>query len=218
MYEKELSKTTPTPLLEKEGRNCLVVDPFCGSGNVAMEAMMLGLDVFGSDNSGKAVRDSQENIDWLLERQNEKCKSQNHNPKVKIIAADATCDNFVSILNSSFKILDSERLAIVAEPFLGEPKKFKPSENAARGEYRKIKDLYLSFFTNFKGFMDFRLPVVFCIVFPLVELENGKQFSLYRESVDEIKKIGYTELQSPLIYGRDYQVVKREIVLLQLKT
>ncbi|MFA7254276.1 MAG: hypothetical protein WC107_07055 [Patescibacteria group bacterium] len=197
----------------------LVVDSFCGSGNVLMEALMLGCDVFGSDNSEKAAKDAKANVQWLLQNPNYKIQiiNKNPNPKIQIQELDATSEELIR--NLKLEIRNYDDILVVCEPYLGEPKKFKPSENSARGEYRKIEELYLKFFNNFTNFINltnFRLPVVFCMVFPLVELENGKQYSLYRESVDEIAKIGYTELQQPLIYGREYQVVKREIALLKL--
>jgi hypothetical protein len=53
-----------------------------------------------------------------------------------------------------------------------------------------------------------------CLIFPRVESSDGGQVSLWSESVDEIKNLGYTLLRPPLVYGRDYQVVKREIIFL----
>lgn len=190
----------------------LVIDPFCGSGNVAIEALMLGCSTFGSDLSQKAVSDSEANINWLLN------KYQIKEAKYKITKADATKDDFCTLISD----FQPNNLVVVAEPFLGEPKKFRQTMNAARGEYGKVKDLYLEFFANIAKLQNCSITghssdVVFCVVFPLVETLEGKRFSLYRECVDEINKIGYTELQSPLIYGRDYQVVKREISLLTLQ-
>jgi len=220
----------------------LVVDPFCGSGNILLEALMLGCDVFGSDSSEKAVSDSRENTAWLLrsvissgkasreifqpgdavlsERSESKDFSnleapRGRNDKLKIIQADATSADFEKLLTLNLK-LSTDKLVIVSEPYLGEPKKYAPSLRAVKGEYEKIKELYLSFFKNFKNFKTLVTPVIFCLVFPLVETAEGRRYSLYAETVDEIKKIGYTELSKPQIYGRDYQVVKREIVLLQL--
>ena len=192
---------------QASGRNdkdgILVIDPFCGSGNVLTEALMLGCSVFGSDISDKSVSDSIENIEWLAS------KYQIEKPEFKVVKADATGDDFCSLIGPS-----KCRLAIVTEPYLGEPKKFKPSKSATIGEYRKIAEMYLAFFKNFSKLKSDN--PVFCVVFPLIETIEGRRFSVYRECVDEIKKIGYTELQSPLIYGRDYQVVKREISLLTL--
>jgi hypothetical protein len=55
-----------------------------------------------------------------------------------------------------------------------------------------------------------------CMVFPLYELANGQKLSIFDECVDIISEIGYTLVCPPLEYGRDYQVVKRQIVLLKL--
>ncbi len=42
-----------------------LLDPFCGSGTVLTEAMLMGYrSIFGSDLSAKAVDDSKENIEW----------------------------------------------------------------------------------------------------------------------------------------------------------
>ncbi|MEK9155866.1 MAG: hypothetical protein AAB360_01005 [Patescibacteria group bacterium] len=193
---------------------CVVVDPFCGSGNILMEALMLGCDMIGSDISEKAVADSKANVDWLLEQiRNSKSeilnKSEIQNSNVKIFQADATELDFPPLFENY------DHFVVVTEPYLGQPKKMKPSFNAVRGEYTKIKKLYLDFLKNLalSHFHTFTL----CLVFPLVESVDRGRFSLYAESVDEIRKLGYTELRSPLVYGRDYQVVKREIVFLNFQ-
>ncbi len=249
--------------------HCVVVDPFCGSGNILLEAMLFGCDVVGSDVSEKAVNDTRANIEWLIEEsQKPRLQSQNKSqiqiPKIKIFQADATKDNLSDIIkchsersSDGAKDLsagersfsrrlpqdDSGKIVIVTEPYLGEPKKFAPTLKAVQGEYLKIKEIYLAFLKNIKRFSSvisaeagiqkkeksvggfpghgYRLPeddkieMVFCIVFPLVETTERKKYSLYNESVDEIKKLGYTELRTPLVYGRGYQVVKREIVFLK---
>jgi tRNA G10 N-methylase Trm11 len=188
----------------------LLVDPFCGSGNMLMEAYELGIDFFGSDLSPRAVQDSIDNIEWLAARSKSDVK-----PTFEIIETDATTADFATLIeNSKLKIDDYSQVVIVAEPYLGEPKKYTPNSNAVRGEYRKVKEIYLKFLENIAKLE--KIKPIICLVFPLVETIDKGQFSLYKDSVDEIGKIGYTLLQSPLIYGRDYQVVKREICLLQL--
>jgi tRNA G10 N-methylase Trm11 len=209
MLPPKLARIMINLALEKNSRHeILVIDPFCGSGNILMESLMLGYNTFGADVSEKAVGDSQDNTSWLLERRGERGEE-----KLNIIQADATKFDFGQYL-SAISSLSAANLAVVTEPYLGEPKKFMPTLSAARGEYAKVKDLYISFFANMADLKPYK--PVFCVVFPLVETTEGKRFSLYRDCVDEIKKIGYTEQQSPLIYGRDYQVVKREILLLTL--
>ncbi|MDP2812513.1 MAG: DNA methyltransferase, partial [bacterium] len=46
-------------------RNKVILDPFCGSGTVLQEALLLGFkEIYGADISQKAISDSQENINW----------------------------------------------------------------------------------------------------------------------------------------------------------
>jgi len=246
-----------------DGQKPTVFDPFCGSGNILMEAMMLGCNVIGSDISEKAVNDTKINLAWLTdESYNSKVKSQNFNSKVEnvdggvipifskmtlganvegslynkeiatpqtklvarndsenlepeIFQADATTYDFSQLS----KLLPSAfyPLTIVGEPYLGEPKKFKPTLNAARGEYSKVKEIYLGFLKNLSALplTPDSLPV--CLVFPAVDTVEGKIYSLFNDTVDEIQDLGYTLESKPLLYGRDYQVVKRQIVVLKLQ-
>jgi tRNA G10 N-methylase Trm11 len=191
----------------------LVVDPFCGSGSVLMEAMMLGCDVIGSDISEKAVADSKLNLEWLSKNY------QIPDNKYRVFEEDATNEELVNkIHNSKFIIHNSsQQLVVVTEPYLGCPKKFKQTYASAEREYLKIKELYINFLSNIKQLTINDTPLTICLAFPLIETFENKKFSLYRHSVDEIRKLGYTQACEPFVYGRDYQVVKREIVLLRLK-
>jgi tRNA G10 N-methylase Trm11 len=186
-----------------ELNNTVLLDPFCGSGNIILESIVLGLESFGSDNSEKAVKDTKSNCEWLR-------RDLNREINYEIEVGDATSFDFGKILNNE------KRVIVVTEPYLGEPKKFKPTLNAARGEYRKVKELYMSFLDNLKKSKKDDKKVVICMVFPIVETVEGERYSLYQESVDEMVKIGYSVLVKPLIYGRDYQVVKRQIAVLSL--
>ena len=181
----------------------ILIDPFCGSGNILLESMVLGLDFIGSDSSEKAVKDSQSNCEWLRRDIESKLDC-------RVEVGDATSFDFSKILDNTKSTI------VVTEPYLGEPKKFKPTLNAARGEYRKVKELYMSFLNNLQRIKKADKKIIICMVFPIVETVEGERYSLYQESVDEMRKIGYSVLVKPLIYGRDYQVVKRQIALLSL--
>ena len=191
----------------------VVVDPFCGSGNILMEALMLGCDVIGSDNSLKAVRDTEDNLEWLkskiLSSKLKTIRSEILFPKFEIFHADATKYDFRQLA------IGDKQLAVVCEPYLGEPKKFKTSFNATVGEYKKINDLYVDFLRNLTQLALSTKQLSICLIFPLIETTDQGQFSLYKECVDEIKNLGYTQVRPTMTYGRDYQVVKREIVLLK---
>ncbi len=43
-----------------------ILDPFCGSGTILQEAMLLGFkNIYGSDKDKRAIANSKENINWL---------------------------------------------------------------------------------------------------------------------------------------------------------
>jgi len=181
----------------------LLVDPFCGSGNILIEGLTLGLDVMGSDISEKAVEDSKTNVAWFAKKR-----------KTSIFHADATEFDFGKI---------DRDFVVVAEPFLGRPRKTKLTVEEGGRTAAEISKLYLDFLSNLKLSA---LPAgrrgnssklkAICLVFPLYELKNGGTLSIYKLCIDKIKNLGYILSYPPLIYGREYQVVKREIVQLKL--
>lgn len=44
-----------------------VIDPFCGTGGIAIEAMLAGLNVLASDLDPKMVKGTEENLQWVSE-------------------------------------------------------------------------------------------------------------------------------------------------------
>ncbi|HOX41542.1 MAG TPA: hypothetical protein PK263_05115 [bacterium] len=198
--------------------DCVVVEPFCGSGNILMEALMLGCDVVGSDVSAKAVEDTKTNLKWLKANSSSLIADQKKqlaisNKPLAIFQADATSSQLIE--NWKLKIGNYNHVVVVTEPYLGKPKKFKSSYGAIRAEYKIVRELYIKFLKNLILGTRYLELCTICVVFPLVETFDQGQFSLYRDSVDEIRDLGYTEVRPPLIYGRDYQVVKRQIVFLK---
>ncbi|PIU24462.1 hypothetical protein COT12_00895 [Candidatus Berkelbacteria bacterium CG08_land_8_20_14_0_20_39_8] len=191
-------------------RNCsdfVVVDPFCGSGNILLQALALGCDIIGSDISEKAVADTKANISW--QTQNSKFKTQNCNLKFIISREDATKFDF-SKINQDF--------IIVSEPYLGRPRNAKLRIEEEAEAKKEISKLYLDFLSNLKLTANSNNIKAICLVFPLFELANGKRISIFAEIVDFFFEIGYTSIYPPMEYGRDYQVVKREIVVLKVRS
>jgi len=44
----------------------MIVDPFCGTGGIAIEASLLGLDVLASDLDSRMVEGTKSNLDWAM--------------------------------------------------------------------------------------------------------------------------------------------------------
>lgn len=235
----------------------VVFDPFCGSGNILMEALLLGCEVIGSDISEKAVEDTRANLHWLIsnnqfpttnEISNSKFQSVCHSELVEeshhhvsgsknevgrsnnstiqqynndsVFKADATKEELAEKLNMILpnKLTpNAYKLVIVTEPYLGKPKKVKVNRLQVLEETNKLKNIYLNFFKNITNLKPgtYNLKTI-CFVFPLIETVDSGTISLYDECVDELRQMGYNTTRT-LRYGRDYQVVKRDIVLLTLK-
>jgi len=193
----------------------LVVDPFCGSGNILIEALFLGCDVIGSDISEKAVEDTRTNLSWLtqsvipteVEGSSNRFLDSARNDKenIKISKQDATKYDFSQI---------DRDFVVVSEPYLGKPRKAKLRIEEEKEAEKELSKLYLDFLHNLK-LTGLRLKTI-VLVFPLFELVNGKKLSIFERCIDFISDIGYTLVYPPLDYGRDYQVVKREIIVLKI--
>ena len=190
----------------------LLVDPFCGSGNIVLSALDLGFQVFASDLSEKAVLDTQANARWLLSRR-PKLASASEDRDSSTVAQNDNVSQ-ADATKFDFSKIDQDFL-LVTEPFLGQARKAKLLIEEEKEIAKEVGQLYVDFFSNLKSAGP-RLKTV-CIIFPLFELKNGKKLSIYNLLVDKLENFGYINLCPPLIYGRDYQVVKREIVLIQLK-
>ena len=188
---------------KKEGT---VWDPFCGSGTVLQEALLMGhKKVFGSDNSPKAVADSERNIAWLKEE-------FGFEGKVEISEQDAT---------SAATRAD----AIVTEPFLG-----RQRNRNAREEVKKLEALYLAALENFAKTL--RKGATVAMVWP-VFMEGGRKLYLFGNHAVGAQDLvplqgmdilpprvrdffkGHLSKRGNLIYGRPGQGVAREIVILK---
>jgi tRNA G10 N-methylase Trm11 len=181
----------------------VTVDPFCGSGNILLEAYDLGYQVQGSDISGGEVQKTTENLNWLA---NLKRPTENGQRVTTIFQADATKDNFL-------KGLDPSQIVIVTEPYLGKPHKDKLTMAEAEAEIGPLLNLYQDFLGNCR-----RLKVkTMCLIFPSFTLTSGKSLGLYARIVDKLALLGYSTFVGSFEYGRDYQIVKREILLLKQK-
>lgn len=172
--------------------NTTVYDPFCGSGTILAESLLLGSRAIGSDLSPQSVQDSQANLDWL---------SQQYpvNQTWKVITQDAAHASREQIGTVS---------AVVTEPYLGPPH-IKPSkvDNLIKG----LSKLYKGALKNLHPLLKNQGRVV--IVVP--QFAIGGRVKTLKSLIDTCENIGYTRLQGPYIYAREGAVVQRTIYILQ---
>lgn len=177
-----------------------LLDPFCGSGTILSEALLLGYkNLIGSDISPKAVSDTEKNLKWIAEKSGIKYSTAG----IKILNTD------VAKLSLSFPPASIE--TIVTEPFLGKPLRGHESEQEIKDQARELKKLYLIAFNQFAKIVKPAGTIIFII--PRFKYKNDW---ITIDIKDEIKALGFwaeniLPKQEALLYARPDQKVGREI-------
>lgn len=182
-------------------KTATLLDPFCGSGTIVQEAILLGYkNIYASDISGKATRDTKANIDWLDEKFNK-------HPKVQIIKSDASKIS-QHIKNNSIDL-------IVTEPFMGDAKFVNKQHKISelKNTSHNLQELYYRAFKEFTKILKNQAKVVF--VFPRFTIKDQSLDTLDKES---ISSLGYQMInKKELLYSRADQKVQRNITIWQIK-
>lgn len=165
----------------------VILDPFCGSGTVLQEALLLGYTkVEGSDITKKSINDTTANLKWL------------HLPEVPL----SVCDVLEIRQHRAAESVD----CIVAEGYLGPPQPLTPEK--ARDE---LTSLYQKAITALAqvlapgGRMVIALPAWRKMDTPLLTISIQKT----------ITAAGLQSFHTPLLYGRPDARVLRQIHFLQ---
>ncbi len=152
---------SPLILRGEKNRNKVIYDPFCGSGTILTEAMLMGCrTIIGSDISAKAVKNTQENIEWIKEKYNLK------NINANIFQLDSA--KISEYLRKP--IVD----AIVTEPYLG-PQRGKININKVKKE---LENLYADSLREFEKILKPDGKVV--ILWPVFNLRRSSQIKPHK--------------------------------------
>lgn len=164
-----------------------LVDPFCGSGRVLVEAAEVGYQIGGVDIIADQAQDTRDNL-----------SSMKFSGQIEVL--DATH------LSTKFSGID----AIVTEPFLGKSK-FRPDE--IRYLVPGLEKLYLG---CLKDWLKVLKPGGFVVmVFPW--FNDGKKVYKTSEIIDGKLNLSYNPLKRGIFYSRPDADIKREIIVLQKK-
>lgn len=181
----------------------LVLDPFCGTGTILMEAMLMGYSVIGSDADSRMAKAAEKNIEWL--RQNFKIAD---GVTSEISQKDAChCERPQGTKQS---------LSIATEPHLGPPLSSFPAQSFLDKLIKDLSALYLGFFKNLATWLPKGTPVVF--IFPVWTKNPNEKIRLSDHLIEKIEALGYSKTafdplqKTSLFYDRPGQTVGREIV------
>lgn len=180
-----------------------VYDPFCGTGVIPMEAVLLNWHVAGSDVSPKAVTDTERNLDWWLKELELKAP-----PTIQIFKHDAS-KPFTTTVKPD---------VLVTETSLGPNLHIRSTLRDAQKFCKEAEVLEASFLQHAASAFP-KAPVV--CTFPVwYTLKGTVQLTKIWE---EIKKLPYTVAfpsktaeaeQLTYTYRRPSQFVGRQIVVL----
>ncbi|MFA7286359.1 MAG: hypothetical protein WC052_01695 [Patescibacteria group bacterium] len=179
-----------------------LLDPFCGSGTVLMEALLAGWqNVVGTDIAKLAVTDSAANIDWLRE----------HTPvsgEVKL---------FTIPVPDLATVVPSESVqGIVTEVALGPPCAARPNEKSVAAMKEPLLPLYSKALESFAAVL---IPGGRAVIaFPVWETDEGSAIGVIADLVLDMamfRVIPFPDGAQTSIYRRPGQAVGREIIVLE---
>ena len=176
------------PLPEK----ARILDPFCGTGVVLQEALLMGYSAYGTDLSDKMVDYSKRNIEWLKF-------------EADIEQGDATSHKWTQPVD-----------AVACEGYLGQPMSLPPAEIKLKGEKQECSAIILGFLKNLSTQIKSGTPVV--LAAPAWLRPDGRYSRM--NIVDEIENLGYNvtdKSRKGLLYYREGQIVARDIIILRKK-
>lgn len=173
-----------------------ILDPFCGSGTVLMEAAVLGYHkLIGSDISGQAIADTKKNMDWL--RGEDIAFAE---PELK----ESTAANTKAFID------DLSVDAIATEPFLGAPRQGSESRTEIERVVAHLAGLYEESFATLAKLL--KPGGVMVIASPVHYIGRDAFPVPTRDILTNLGMIERPIAEEAIIYHRPGQYVGREIV------
>lgn len=185
----------------REGETLL--DPFCGTGTILMEAATMGVNVVGLDNEGRRVRGTQGNISWL--RKAEKVPKQ---VSVRIRRTDA---------RDVDKRLEPNSInAIATEPILLPSLDRFPAEEEAKNMLIPSYKTYTQVLASIRTVL--KKGGRIALVVPYIRLSNRKKAGFEIESLIESSGLRLVSIEGfsfPIIakYSLDQKVIRGVLLL-----
>jgi tRNA G10 N-methylase Trm11 len=175
-----------------------ILDPFCGTGVILQEALLMGYNAYGTDIDDRMTSYAQTNLTWLTRHFPLKHKN------FYVEVGDALQADW----GSQFDV-------IAAETYLGRPLSSLPSADKFQEIVRDVDHIHRKFLQNLarQTKTGFRL----CIGVPAWKTPRG---FMHLPILDQLTDMGYTRISfvhtrsNPLVYHRPDQIVGRELVVL----
>lgn len=183
------------PLPEK----ARVLDPFCGTGVLLQEALLLGYDAYGTDLAEKMVRYSADNLNWIKDR-------ARLDGEWTLEEGDAMTTKWQGPI-----------AAVVAETYLGQPFSAPPSSAKLTEVRGNCNHIISQFLKNLLPQLEPGTPVILGVP----AWNDGSDHFTHLPLTESVEKLGYERIpletirDEQLLYFRPEQVVGREILILR---
>lgn len=178
-----------------------ILDPFCGSGTIPMEAVLLAQQatVIASDIDARQTADTDRNLDWMVEKQ---LISPDRRQAIQCFTHD------VRLIDG---VIRQPVDLIVTEGFLGTPLQGHETTIQLEREVRSLKELWQRSLLSLARIQS--AGGVMVAIWPILKTSHGQaEVSLE----DNLKEAGYELINhESLIYARPDQRVQRRIVVLR---
>lgn len=192
--------------LANPSKQGILLDPFCGTGVVLQEAVLMGITAWGSDLEERMVRYTRDNLNWLQETHG------------------TSFDWHLETADATKVLIHDDVTAIGCETYLGRPFSHQPDSTTLQGVMQDVNLIHKRFLQNVASQTKagFRL----CIAVPAWRVGNDFK---HLKVLDNIEELGYNRIEfvharqeksandrndNSLIYHRDGQIVARELVVL----
>ncbi len=186
--------------LAKIPNQATLLDPFCGSGTILSEALLLGYtNLIGTDISERAIHDTKKNMAWIANQ-------------FGIVPTDFQLKLQTEPIETIQRFLAPASIdAVIAEPYMGKPLKGRETKEELQTQAHELKKLFITAFSNFHKILSPQGVVVFLI--PRFRYQNDWITIDCQKEITSLgfKAMPFLEENLPLVYARPEQRVAREI-------
>jgi tRNA (guanine10-N2)-dimethyltransferase len=183
------------------GTDRVILDPFCGTGVILQEALLMGYGAYGSDLEPRMVEYARTNLEWLG-------------------TSGSIVSPVLEVGDAATHTWDKPISAVASETYLGQPLSSWPSPETLQKIMSKCGTIIQQFLTNVAP----QLPdgMRLCLGIPAWHAPTGQTYRL--PLLDQLAPLGYNCVSfsfassEEMIYRRPDQVVGRELLVITRNT
>lgn len=180
----------------------ILLDPFCGTGVVLQESLLMDFSVYGTDLEPRMVDYSRANLDWLI------AGTDNLQGEILLEPGDATTHRWDPVPDF-----------VAGETYLGRPFTTKPGAEVLAQTSQEVNLILKKFLQNLHG--QLAPGTRLCLAVPAWQTAPNRFKHL--PLIDQISDLGYNRVDfehvrdEQLLYYREDQIVARQLLVLTRK-